>query len=81
MSGELKSENIKDRKAPTQRSHYLATTPTIVPSYKTKSSERYSYFILDYFTILERSSRPTRPYNQDPPQSIRPSWIAVLTRT
>jgi hypothetical protein len=41
--------------------------------------ERYLYFILDYFTILERPSRPTRPYNQDPPQLIRPSWIAIHT--
>jgi hypothetical protein len=62
MSGELKSENIKYRKAPTQRSIYPATRPTIVP-HTTKSSERYSYLILDYFTILERPSRPTRRYN------------------
>jgi hypothetical protein len=41
--------------------------------------ERYYYFILDYLTILERPSRPTRPYNKDPPRSTRPSRIAVHT--
>jgi hypothetical protein len=30
--------------------------------------EEYSYFILDYFTILKR---PSRLYNQDPPQSTK----------
>jgi hypothetical protein len=79
MSKELRSENIKYRKAPTQRSYYPATRPTIVPLPTTKSSERYSYFILNYFTILKRPSRPQRPYNQDPPQSTRPSQIAVHT--
>jgi hypothetical protein len=54
MSGELKSENIKWKKAPTQRSHYPAIRPTIIP-HTTKSSERYSYLILDYFTILEKT--------------------------
>jgi hypothetical protein len=66
MSGELKLENIKYEKAPTRRSHYPATRPTIIP-HTTKSSERYSYLILDYFTILERPSRPTKRYNQEPP--------------
>jgi hypothetical protein len=33
MRGELKSENIKDRKAPTRRTHYPATRPTVIPSY------------------------------------------------
>jgi hypothetical protein len=33
MSGELKSENIRYRKAPTRRSHYPATRPTIILSY------------------------------------------------
>jgi hypothetical protein len=66
MSRELKSENIKYQKAPTRRSHYPAIRPTTIPSHITKSSERYLYFTLDYFTILERPSRPTRPYNQRP---------------
>jgi hypothetical protein len=78
MSGELKSENIKYRKAPTRRSYYPATRPTIIP-HIARSSEKYSYLILDYFTILERPSGPTRRYNQDPPQSTRPSRIAVHT--
>jgi hypothetical protein len=60
MSGELKSENIQYQRAPTQRSHYPAPRPTIIPLYTTKSSERYSYFRLDYFTILERPSRPAK---------------------
>jgi hypothetical protein len=73
MSGELKSENIKYRKAPTQRSHYLAIRPTIIPSHTTKSQNNIRTL---YSTILQyskRPSRPTRPYNQDPPQSTRPS--------
>jgi hypothetical protein len=37
MSGELKSENIKYQKAPTQRSYHLAKRPTIIPSYTIKS--------------------------------------------
>jgi Na+-transporting NADH:ubiquinone oxidoreductase subunit NqrF len=67
MSRVLKSENIKYQKAPTRRSYYLAIRPAIIPSYIIKSQKRYSYFILDYFTILKRPSRPTRLYNQDPP--------------
>jgi hypothetical protein len=81
MSGELKSENIKYRRAPTQGSDYLATRPTIIPSYTTRSQKDISTL---YSTILQYSKdpqRPTRPYNQDPPQSTRPSWIAVHTQT
>jgi hypothetical protein len=36
MSGELKSKNIKYQKAPTRRSHYPATRPTIIPSHTMK---------------------------------------------
>jgi hypothetical protein len=79
MSRELKSENIKYRKAPTQRSYYLATRPTIIPSHTTKSQKDISTL---YSTILQYSKdpqRPRRPYNQDPSQPTRPSQIAVHT--
>jgi hypothetical protein len=79
MSGELKSENIKYQKAPTRRSHYPATRPTIIPSYTTKFQKDFSKL---YSTILQYSKdpqRPIRPYNQDPPQSTRPLWIAIHT--
>jgi hypothetical protein len=69
MSGELKSENIKYRKAPTRRSHYLAKRPTIIPSHITKSQKDISTLYSTILQCLKRPSRPTRPYNQDPPQS------------
>jgi hypothetical protein len=55
MSGELKSENIKYRKAPTQRSNYPATRPTIVPSHITKSQNNIPPL---YSTILQYSKDP-----------------------
>jgi hypothetical protein len=55
MSGELKSENIKYRKAPTRRSHYPATRPTIVPSHITKSQKDIRTL---YSTILQYSKDP-----------------------
>jgi hypothetical protein len=79
ISGELKSENIKYRKAPTQRSHYPAKRSTIIPLYTTKSQKDISTLYSTICTILERPSRPARLYNQDPPQSTRPSRIAVHT--
>jgi hypothetical protein len=74
MSGELKSENIKYQRAPTQRSHYPAPRPAIILLYTTKSSERYSYFRFDYFTILERPSRPAKTI-QPQPSSINKTLI------
>jgi hypothetical protein len=55
MSGELKSENIKYRKAPTQRSHYLAIRSTIIPSYITKPRK---IFILDTRLFLQYLKDP-----------------------
>jgi hypothetical protein len=55
MSGELKSENIKYRKAPTQRSYHLVKRLTIVPSYITKSQKDISTL---YLTILQYSKDP-----------------------
>jgi hypothetical protein len=70
MSGELKLENIKYRKAPTRRSHHLAKDPQ--SSYHIQPNPRkISVPYTRLFTILERPSRPIRPYNQDPPQSTK----------
>jgi hypothetical protein len=56
MSGELKSENIKYRKAPTRRSYYNpATRPTIIRSYITKSQNDICTL---YMTILQYSKDP-----------------------
>jgi hypothetical protein len=55
MSGELKLENIKYRKAPTQRSHHPAKRSTIIPSYTTKSQKDISTL---YSTILQYSKDP-----------------------
>jgi hypothetical protein len=55
MSGELKSENIKYRKAPTRRSHYPAVRPTTIPLYTTKSQKDISTL---YSTILQYSKDP-----------------------
>jgi hypothetical protein len=79
MSGELKSENVKVSKSPHSKKPLSSNKTYNHPITYNKVPERYSYFILDYFTILERPSRPTRPYNQDPPGSTRPLWIAVHT--
>jgi hypothetical protein len=56
MSRELKLENIKYRKAPTQGSYYLAKRSTIILSYTTKSRKDISTL---YLTILQ--------YTKDPP--------------
>jgi hypothetical protein len=55
MSGELKLENIKYRKAPTQGSNYPATRPTIIRSHTTKSQKDIS---TSYLTILQYSKDP-----------------------
>jgi hypothetical protein len=55
MSGELKSENIKYRKAPTQGSYYPAIRSTIILSYTTKSQKDISTL---YLTILQDSKDP-----------------------
>jgi hypothetical protein len=65
MIGERKSENIKYRKAPLEEAIIQQKTYNCPITYS-QVPERYSYFILDYFTILEKPSRPTRPYNEDP---------------
>jgi hypothetical protein len=52
MSGELKSENIKYRKAPTQRSYHPATRPIIVLSHITKSQKDIHTL---YSTMLQYS--------------------------
>jgi hypothetical protein len=58
MSGELKSENIKYRKAPTKRSHYPAIRSTILPLHTTKSQKDISTL---YSTILQYSKDPQDP--------------------
>jgi hypothetical protein len=55
MSGELKSENIKYRKAPTQRSYYPAKRPIIILLHITKSQKDISTL---YSTILQYSKDP-----------------------
>jgi hypothetical protein len=55
MSGELKLENIKYRKAPTRRSHYPAITPTIIPLHITMSQKHIRTL---YSTILQYSKDP-----------------------
>jgi hypothetical protein len=55
MSGELKSENIKYQKAPTQRSHHPAKRPTIILSHITKSQKDISTL---YLTILQYLKDP-----------------------
>jgi hypothetical protein len=55
MSGELKSENIKYRTAPTQRSHHPAKDPQSSQSYTTKSQKDISTL---YSTILQYSKDP-----------------------
>jgi hypothetical protein len=55
MSGELKLENIKYRKAPTRRSHHPAIRPTIVLSHTTKSQKDIHTL---YLTILQYSKDP-----------------------
>jgi hypothetical protein len=55
MSRELKSENIKYQKAPTQRSHYPAKRPTIITLYTIKSQKDISTL---YSTILQYSKDP-----------------------
>jgi hypothetical protein len=79
MSGELKSEKYKILKSPHSKKQSSRKKTHNYPIIYNQVLERYSYFIFDYFTILERSSKPTRLYNQDPPQSTRPSQIAVYT--
>jgi hypothetical protein len=58
MSGELKSENIKYRKAPTRRSLYPATRPIIIPLHTTKSQNDICTL---YLTILQYSWDPKDP--------------------
>jgi hypothetical protein len=58
MSGELKLENIKYRKAPTRRSHHPVTRPTIIPSHTTKSQKDITTL---YSTILQYSKDPQDP--------------------
>jgi hypothetical protein len=75
MHVELKSENIKYRKAPTRRSHYPATRPTIIPSHTTQSQKDIRTL---YSTILQYSKdpqdhktiQPTPSLNQQDPYEI-----------
>jgi hypothetical protein len=79
MSGELKSENIKYRKAPTRRSHHLAKRPTIVPSQTTKSQKDISTL---YSTILQYSKDPQDLQDHTTKtllESTRPLQIAIHT--
>jgi hypothetical protein len=79
MSRELKLENIKYRKAPTQRSNYLAIRPTIVPSYTTKSQKDIHTL---YSTILQYSKDPQDIQDHTTKTLLnqqRPSWIAIHT--
>jgi hypothetical protein len=68
MSGELKSENIKYRKAPTRRSHYRARRPTIIPLH-TITSQKDIHTL--YSTISQYSKDPQDLQNHKP----RPSSI------
>jgi hypothetical protein len=63
MSRELKLENIKYQKALLKEA-IIQQKNYNCPILYNQVLERYQYFILDYFTILER---PSRPYNQDSP--------------
>jgi hypothetical protein len=75
MSGELESENINMNKAPTPRSHHPAKDPQ--SSHHIQPSPRK---ILVLYTRLFYNTRKTlKTYNQDPPQSTRPSRMAVHT--
>jgi hypothetical protein len=58
MSAELKSENIKYRKAPTRRSDHPAKRPIIILSHTTKSQKDISTL---YSTILQYSKDPQDP--------------------
>jgi hypothetical protein len=75
MSGELKSENINTEKAPLEEAiiqRKIHNRPIIY-----KPSPRK---ILVLYTRLFYNTRKTlKTYNQDPPESTRPSWIAVHT--
>jgi hypothetical protein len=49
MSRELKSEIIKYQTAPTQRSHYPTTRPTIIPSYITKPRKIFVHYTRPFY--------------------------------
>jgi hypothetical protein len=83
ISGELKSENIKYRKAPTQRSHYLATRPTIVLSYTTKPRKIFVHYTRLFYNT--RKTLKTTKTIQPRPSSINKtlmdccSYLNVVT--
>jgi hypothetical protein len=75
MSGELKSENINMEKAPTQTSDHPAKDPQ--SSYHIQPSPRK--ILVLYTRLFYDTQKTLKTYNQDPPRSTRPSWIAVHT--
>jgi hypothetical protein len=68
MSGELKSENIKYQKAPTQRSHYPETRPTIIPSHTMKPRKIFVLYTRLFYNT-QKTLKTTRTI-QPRPSSI-----------
>jgi hypothetical protein len=77
MSGELKSENINNEKAPTQQSHHPARSLNCPIEYYYIPARYYSRTLIEVLLAIEHNSS----MNYKDPQDQRPSWIAVHSWT